>query len=78
MLIASRIEVDPEICGGKPCVAGTRLAITIILEWLESGKTFSDILDAYPYLSREDLQAVIRYARLTVEGEEVIPFDVVT
>ncbi|MFW9994212.1 MAG: DUF433 domain-containing protein [Candidatus Odinarchaeota archaeon] len=76
MLVVPHIEVDLGVCGDKPCIVGTRLAITIILEWLKSGKTFPDILDAYPFLTIEDLQAAIRYARLTIAGEEIIPFDV--
>ena len=77
MLIAPRIEIDPEVCGGKPCIAGTRLAVSIILEWLENGKTFADILEAYPFLTKEDIRAAVHYARMIIEREDVIPFDVV-
>lgn len=77
MLVAPRIEIDPEVCGGKPCIAGTRLAVSIILEWLENGKTFTDILEAYPFLTEEDIRAAVRYARMIIEREDVIPFDVV-
>jgi len=38
MVIEERIETDPEICHGKPCIKGTRIMISIILEWLEAGK----------------------------------------
>ncbi|MFX0207007.1 MAG: DUF433 domain-containing protein [Candidatus Hodarchaeota archaeon] len=78
MLIAPRIEIDPEVCGGKPCIAGTRLAVSILLEWLENGKTFSDILEAYPFLSEEDIRGAIRYARIIIEKEDVIPFEMGT
>ena len=77
MRVAPRIEIDPEVCGGKPCIAGTRLVVSIILEWLESGKTFSDILAAYPFLTEEDIRAAVRYARIIIEREDIIPFDVV-
>jgi len=70
MVIEERIETDPEICHGKPCIKGTRIMISIILEWLEAGKTFEAILDAYPELSKEDLSATVRYARKIIEEEK--------
>ncbi len=70
MVIEERIETDPEICHGKPCIKGTRIMISIILEWLEAGKTFEDIMDAYPELSKEDLSATVRYARKIIEEEK--------
>jgi uncharacterized protein (DUF433 family) len=75
MIIAPGIEVDPEICGGKPCIANTRLAVSIILEYLEYGKSFNDILESYPFLTEENIRDVIRYVRNLVEGEDVIPFE---
>ena len=70
MVIEERIEIDPEICHGKPCIKGTRIMISIILEWLEAGKTFEEIIDAYPELSKEDLSATVRYARKLIEEEK--------
>jgi len=70
MVIEERIETDPEICHGKPCIKGTRIMISIILEWLEAGKTFEEIMDAYPELSKEDLSATVRYARRLIEEEK--------
>ena len=70
MVIEERIEIDPEICHGKPCIKGTRIMISIILEWLEAGKTFEEIMDAYPELSKEDLSATVRYARKLIEEEK--------
>ena len=78
MKIAPRIEADQEICGGKPCIEGTRLRVSIILEWIESGKTFEEILEAYDFLELDDIKAAIQYARITIDGEDVIPLDVVT
>ncbi len=69
MVIEERIETNPEICHGKPCIKGTRIMISIILEWLEAGKTCEEILDAYPELSKEDLSATVRYARKLIEEE---------
>ena len=58
-----RITANPEICHGQPCIRGTRIMITLILEWLEAGKTVESILEAYPSLTEEDIRAAIRYAR---------------
>lgn len=70
MVIEERIETDPEICHGKPCIKGTRIIISIILEWIEAGKTFEEIMDAYPELSKEDISATVRYARKSIEEEK--------
>jgi len=67
MLIEERIEIDPEICHGKPRIKGTRIMVDLILEWLEEGKTFEDIIDAYPQLSNKDISAAIGYARKSLE-----------
>jgi len=45
--------------------------ISIILEWLEAGKTFDEIIDAYPSLTREDIVSVLKYARKLVEDEKI-------
>jgi len=70
MIIEKRIETDPEICHGKPRIKGTRIMISVILEWLEAGKTFEEIMDAYPELSKEDISATVRYARKSIEEEK--------
>lgn len=70
MVIEEKIEIDPEICHGKPRIKGTRIIISILLEWLEAGKTFEEILDAYPDLSKEDIAATVRYARKSIEEEK--------
>jgi uncharacterized protein (DUF433 family) len=72
MIIEDRIEIDPDICYGKPRIKGTRIFISIILEWLEAGKSFEEIIDAYPNLTREDIIAVIRYARKLIEDEKIV------
>lgn len=69
--IEDRIEIDPEICHGKPRIKGTRIMISIILEWLEAGKNFDEILDAYPSLTKEDIVSVVKYARKLVEDEKI-------
>ncbi len=72
MIIDDRIEIDPQICHGKPCIRGTRIMVSIILEWLEAGKTFDEIIEAYPSLSKEDISAAIRFARKLTEDERIV------
>jgi uncharacterized protein (DUF433 family) len=74
MKIKDRIEVDPEICHGKPRIKGTRVMISIIFEWLESGKTFDEIVDAFPSLTKDDIAASIKYARKLVDDEKIASF----
>lgn len=58
----SRITIDPEVCHGKPCIRGQRYPVTTILELFGSGMTQQEILDDYPELHAEDLQACLQYA----------------
>jgi len=67
-----RISVNPNICGGKPCIKGTRIPVAMVLDLLEDGVTFDEILrDYYPHLTVADIQACIEYAKALVEGEEI-------
>lgn len=59
MTIHERITVDPEICGGKPCIRGLRFPVSRLLGLLASGETAEAILQAYPYLEPEDIQAAL-------------------
>jgi uncharacterized protein (DUF433 family) len=72
MKIADRIEVDPDVCHGKPRVAGTRIPVETILGLLADGLTPREILTkCYPDLTEEDILACIRYAQGLVQEEEV-------
>ncbi len=67
-----RITVDTKILGGKPVIKGTRIPVTMILELLEDGLSFEEIIrDYYPQLQREDIQACLVYAKVVVDGEEI-------
>lgn len=67
-----RISVDPKIYNGKPCIRGTRIAVTMILDLLEDGLTFDNVLkDYYPQLTHEDLKACLEYAHAVIDGEEI-------
>jgi uncharacterized protein (DUF433 family) len=59
--LLKRIWIDPERCFGKPCIRGTRIWVSFILDLLASGSTVDEILADYPELIREDIQACIAY-----------------
>ncbi len=61
--LLERITVNPEIFGGKPITRGRRLAVEHVLGMLAAGDTAEDVLKAYPWLEREDVQACLIYAR---------------
>lgn len=65
----NRITLDPEICHGKPVVRGMRWPVEIILDMLGSGMTAKQILTDHPELEKEDIQACLQFARLSVSGE---------
>lgn len=57
-----RITINPEQCGGRPCVRGMRIRVTDILDLLAAGESPAQILEEYPYLEAEDIAACLRYA----------------
>lgn len=57
-----RIVSDPEILVGKPVIKGTRISVDLILGWLANGWSVEDILDAYPHIIREDVEAALAFA----------------
>lgn len=68
-----RITVDPKVCGGKPCVRGTRIMVKNILGMIAGGYSIERILEAYPELTRDDVVSAIDYAVRVVDEEKVIP-----
>ena len=70
--VQERIVVDPQICGGKPCIRGTRIMVKNILGMLAGGYDMEQILHAYPELSREDVVAALDYASSVVDEEKVV------
>ncbi len=59
--LLQRIWIDPARCGGKPCVRGHRIRVSLILDLLAAGEPVEEILRDYPGLTREDIQACIAY-----------------
>ncbi len=70
-LVRKRITIDPQVCGGKPVIRGTRITVEFILELLSSGMTPEEIAQEYG-ISKEDVIAAIMYAKFLVRGIEVI------
>jgi uncharacterized protein (DUF433 family) len=71
-MTTDRIEINPRIMLGKPVIRGTRIPVDLLLRKLSEGASEADLLDAYPWLTRDDLQAAMRYAADTVAHEEVV------
>jgi uncharacterized protein (DUF433 family) len=67
-----RIEINPAVLQGKPVVRGSRIPVEAILRKLAEGAVESDLLDAYPRLTRDDIQAVLRYAADAVAHEVIV------
>ena len=71
-----RITVDPKILVGKPVIKGTRIAVEFLLDLLAEGWTQQQILENYPQLTVEDIQAACHYAAETLKQERVYPLSV--
>ena len=69
--LLSRISIDPNICFGKPCVCGTRIWVSLLLDFLASGMTIDEILVEYPQLKHEDVLAAIAYGAEMSRGRFV-------
>ena len=66
-----RIVTDPKILVGKPTVKGTRISVELILDFLAAELDLDELFEAYPRLTKEDVRAVLAYARAVVVGAEV-------
>jgi uncharacterized protein (DUF433 family) len=70
--LLERISIDPRICGGKPCIKGTRIWVSLILDFLSEDMAEAKLLDQYPGLTHEDVLAAIAYGAEAAR-ERVIP-----
>jgi uncharacterized protein (DUF433 family) len=57
-----RISIDPDVMLGKPCIKGTRITVELILRWLSEGRTFAELLQAYPHIAEDDIKAALAFA----------------
>lgn len=72
--LLERITFNPQIFGGKPIIRGRRLAVEHVLGMLAAGDSSDTILQGYPWLEPEDIQACLIYARRMVGHERIEPF----
>ena len=70
--LLDRISIDPEICGGKPCIKGTRVWVALVLDFLADGVTETELLGEYPQLTHDDVMAVIAYGA-EMSRERILP-----
>ena len=71
MKTLDRITIDPAVMGGRACVRGMRVTVGTVVGLLASGQTPEQVLDAYPYLEREDISQSLAYAAWRLEEREV-------
>ena len=66
-----RITLDPGVMGGKACIRGMRVTVGTVVGLLAAGRSAAEILEAYPYLEREDIDQSLAYAAWRLEEREV-------
>lgn len=71
-ILLDRISIDPAICGGKPCIKGTRLWVSLILDFLSDGMTEAELMSEYPQLTHQDVMAAIAYGA-EMSRERIVP-----
>lgn len=68
-----RISIDPKVCHGKPCIRGSRIMVSVILDNLAEGRTPEQLVRDYPPLKMADVKAAIAYAAELAREEELVP-----
>ena len=68
----ARISIDPAVMMGKPCIKGTRVTVELILRKLGAGRSFADLLEAYPHLTEDDVRAALAFAADYMQHETVL------
>jgi uncharacterized protein (DUF433 family) len=67
MDLLERITINPEQCGGRPCLRGMRIRVSDVLDLISNGASHEEILEDYPYLEREDIFAAAKYASVSMD-----------
>ncbi len=67
-----RITMNPAVMGGKACIRGMRVTVSMVVGQVAAGHSFDEIRDSFPYLDREDITEALRYAAWRVGEREVI------
>jgi uncharacterized protein (DUF433 family) len=73
--LLDRISIDPAVCGGKPCIKGTRIWVSLVLDLLATGMSEAELRAEYPALAHEDVLAAIAYGAEAAR-ERIIPVPV--
>jgi uncharacterized protein (DUF433 family) len=66
----TRITFDPRVMGGKPCIRGLRVTVGTLVGLVAAGRTFAEIVNAYPYLEEADIREALAYAAWRAEESE--------
>ncbi len=66
----TRISHDGGVMGGKACIKGTRVTVSMIVMQISDGVTTDQLLESYPYLERDDIMQALKYAAWTVDAQE--------
>lgn len=67
-----RIEINPRVCGGKPVIRGTRIPVAVLIEQLAAGESWESLLQGYPEVTRDDIQAALLYAKDSIDRTEIV------
>jgi uncharacterized protein (DUF433 family) len=73
--LAPRITVDPAVCHGEACVAGTRVMVSVLLDCLADGMSAAEVLVEYPGLTTEDVTAALAYAASVIRVDQELPLE---
>lgn len=74
MLGFDRITFDPNVMGGRACIRGMRITVSLVVNLVANGMTTEEVIEAYPYLEQEDIRQALRYAAWLTE-ETVHPLE---
>ena len=73
----NRISMDPDVCHGKPCIKGTRIMVSVVLDYLTADESVEGVQRQYPGLTVEDVRAALAYATWLAHEEEEQPLHTV-
>jgi uncharacterized protein (DUF433 family) len=68
-----KVTINQDVCRGKPCIRGTRIMVSVVLDNLAEGLSPEEIVEEYPPLTLEDIRAAISYAANLTREEEILP-----
>ena len=70
-----RVTTDPRILGGKACIRGMRISVSLVVNLVANGMTVDEIIDEYPDLEPGDIQQALRYAALAADDRMLLPME---